>query len=213
MSQFWQGAALEVWQSGQACLLSSLESRLRLASGSHGLQTGILPGRRLGNSSALLRCAASCQLGHQALHHMSPASRVHVGQVWQPVPMLDKPEDAAAQLQEVVLWVQVTSLTSAGWAQAFRHTTGRGCASQSTLSNPIGLRRVTGGVTVQLLASTISIVPVVLLLQASSWLLAVAGCSKGSPQAMQCSAVCSWRLAEDFAASWPLPPTRYTSAI
>ena len=64
-----------------------------------------------------------------------------------------------------------------------------------------------------LLASTSSNVPVVSLLQACGWLLAVAGCSRGLPQATRCSAVCSWRPAGTFAASWPLTPTCCTSTI
>ena len=63
--EHWPEAPQQIWQSGQGCLLSStLEGSLRFASGSHGLQAGALPGRRLGSGSALLRFAASCQLGH-----------------------------------------------------------------------------------------------------------------------------------------------------
>ena len=170
----WQGAPLQIWQSSQGCLLSSFEGSLRFA---FGLQVGALPGTRLGSSSALLRFAASCQLGHQARHHFSPASRVHAGRAWQPVPVLNEPEDVAPQLLEVVLSVQDTSLTRAGWPQAFWPTTGRGCASQSILGNRVGLRRLAGGMMVQLLAR------------------------RDSPQTMRCTAVCSWQPAGAFAAS------------
>ena len=186
----WQGAPLQVWQSSQGCLLSSsLEGSLCCASGSCGMQAGALPGRRLGSSSVLLRFAASWQLGHQALHHFSPASRVHAGRAWQPVSVLNQPEDAAPQLLEVVLRAQDTSLTSAGWPQAFWPTTGRGCASQSILGNRVGLHRVAEGMMVQLLAR------------------------RDSPQTMRCTAVCSWQPAGAFAASWSLPPTCCTSIV